>query len=188
VGSWAIFGGACDIACFTDVDPSAAVERIRAVVVQRRPARSPTRASLWRRALRILSRRARRDAPIAPALSRRGLWTGSVGNPGSAQVLYSRERAVVAVRGREFPLPADGRTLLVLVEERGVPSQTLIQTHVVSAPAVDRAPLEAAASEDANRERLRAQMHRARLTWHRWLDEEPLIREFISDAPSDGPA
>lgn len=188
MGSWTMFGGKCDIAWFTDVDGAIPVERIRAVVVQRRGAASLRRAPLWRRALRMRPFRRRSGGPVVPIDSLPGRWTGSVGNPGAGQVLYSRERAVVVVRGREVPLPVDTRALLVLVEDRGVASGPLIQTYLVNAPTVERPPMDRAASHEEKRARLLAQMEQALLTWHRWLEEEPIIRGFISSAPSDGRA
>lgn len=187
MGSWSMFGGECEIAWFTDADRADRIERIRAVVVQRRTPRSNTGASLWSRALAILSRPRRSDGLVAPAVSPPGPWNSSVGSPGAAQVLYSRERAVIAVQGREFPLSADGRALLVFVEDRGIPSETLVRTHLVNSPTVERPSIDAPASREDRRERMRAHMQQQRATWHRWLDEQPLIQEFVTGKPFDGP-
>ena len=44
-------------------------------------------------------------------------WTGSSGPYGEQETLYNPERRVVRVLGKEYPLPSDGRMLILLIDE-----------------------------------------------------------------------
>lgn len=46
-------------------------------------------------------------------------WSGSSGPQGEWETLYSPDRRVVRVLGREYALPEDGRTLMLLIDETG---------------------------------------------------------------------
>lgn len=161
-GSWGEQGDRHDISWFTDDDRDAGVERVRAVVVRRRsrePIEPTSHLTTW---------------PLD------GSWSGSVGS-GPQQILYSSERAVVAVHGREFTLPTAGQALLVLVDERTPTGETSFETHTVESPSVPRVQRDLAASKEERLTRMRAHFREARGVWHRWLDEQPLIRTFLID-------
>jgi hypothetical protein len=185
-------GDSHEITWFTETDRAGAIDYIKAVVVRRpsRPAatRTPFLAStlgmifsvMWLKLLRALSpERAAHAALDRAKVQLASGWSGSSGPEGPGQILYSRERSVVSVSGRELSLPAGTQALLVLVDARAPVGQPTLETHEVSAPTVPRLPLDPSAGKEANRQRIRAQHRAARDVWHRWLDEEPTIRAFL---------
>jgi len=160
-GSWFEIGDRHDISWFTEANRDTGDDHIEAVVVRRRAEPGAARPS------------------VRPSTPAPGMWA-SVGN-GPDQVRYSRERDVVAVRGREFPVPADGRALLVLIDERTATGEPSFETHAVDAPSVQRDSRDAGASRDERVARIHAHHREAREVWHRWLNEQPLIRSFLVD-------
>ena len=191
-GTWSMLGDSHEITWFTETDRAGAIEYIKAVVVRRpsRPAaqRTPSFASIlgmifsvmWLKLLRAVSPERAAHAAMDRAMQQRASgWSGSSGPAGPEQILYSRERSVVSVSGREFLFPADARALIVLVDAEAPNGQPAFETHEVSPPTVPRLPLDPSAGKEANRQRIRAQHRAARDVWHRWLDEEPTIRAFL---------
>lgn len=161
-GSWSEQGERHEISWFTDTDREKNETRVRAVVV-RRPGR-PVSTS----------------APQFAAWPLDGNWSGSVGT-GWGQTFYSAERAVVAIHEREFPLPSDGRALLLLVDERTSTGDPTFETHAVDSPSVQRVTHGRNETPDERRARMRAHFGAERMVWGRWLDEQPLIRAFLVD-------
>lgn len=171
-GSWFISGESHEIASFTDSDRAGMTERIAAVVVRRRRKPAASRAQL-----------ARTSSPSPPAFDRdrndsAAGWSGSVGS-GPDQVRYSRGRTVVSVSGREFTLPQNGRTLLILIDAIGSTGDLSVETREVLAPEVPRPRPDPSLSREIHRKRMQEHLHTARSLWHRWIDEEPSIRAFL---------
>jgi len=184
-------GDSHEITWFTETDRAGEIEYIKAVVVRRpsRPAatRAPSLAFIgficglmWQKLRRALSPERAAHAALDRAMQQLASgWSGLSGPAGPDQILYSGERSIVSVSGRELSLPAGARALIVLVDARAPNGQPAFETHEVSAPTTTRLPLDPSAGKEANRQRIRAQHRAARDVWHRWLDEEPTIRAFL---------
>jgi len=128
-------------------------ERCGAVIAIRSPGLAFRRIS-WRERLRSLLRPAppppgRWPTPQLPA----GWNSGSdVGGP--HELLYSSESRRVRVLGHELPLPEDGRTLAVLLDETDG-SAPVLRTHPIDLPPVAATSLVDLSSPDRAR-RLKA--------------------------------
>jgi hypothetical protein len=105
MGTYSSTGGPYRTAWFTETDPAAGVERMKAVVVRRVVVARTGDGSallgivraLWRHKLdRRVNERPRMLPPE---------WSASVGP--NQEVLYSRERALVRVHGVEYAIPND---------------------------------------------------------------------------------
>ena len=185
MGSWIIASDSHQIAWFTDSDRTAGVDRMKAVIIHRKARRRAVDVPIWRVLLRALSLGFGARPALEPTLPERTSgWSGSVGK-GPNQVLYSRERALVAACGREFTLPNDERTLLVLIDARS-PAEAVIETHSVAAPNVPRAELDLTAPKAQNLKRMHQQIADARTVWLRWLREEQRIQDFLNPRHGDG--
>ena len=101
-------------------------------------------------------------------------------------MLYSRERGLVRLGGRDYPLTSDGRALRLLVEESGgAPARGAV--HTADPPPWSDVP--------ASRVRLIAGALRAMLggrpatnPWLECLTNDPLIRSFLARSGAGGPA
>ena len=108
-------------------------------------------------------------------------WSGSVGEDGPGQILYSRERALVRVHGVDYAIPKDDRVLIVLVDETATNVMASVRTHAVLAPTTTWARVDPQADR-AERLRLRGeQVRAASTTWHTWFENEPFIRAFVAE-------
>jgi hypothetical protein len=117
-------GAPIHVVYFSEEVPASSGVRLAAAVVWRgTPAPRP---GGWRGLLRALRYRL---GPFGRGFHLRGSagWSGAAGGDGEQMTLYHSERRVVRVLGRDYPLPSDGRTLLLLIDEGavGVPPITI---------------------------------------------------------------
>jgi hypothetical protein len=110
------FGAPIRVVYFSEEVPASNGVRLAAAVVWRGLA---PRTRGWRGLLRALRYRL---GPLGSGLHLKGGggWSGAAGGQGEQMTLYHSERRVVRVFGRDYALPPDGRTLVLLVEEGAV--------------------------------------------------------------------
>ncbi len=111
------FGAPIRVVYFSEEAPASNGVRLAAAVVWR--GAPPPRPGGWRGLLRALRYRL---GPFGMGLHLRGNvgWSAAAGGEGEQMTLYHSERRVVRVLGHDYPLPPDGRTLVLLVEEGAV--------------------------------------------------------------------
>jgi|GEM_PF-5176852 hypothetical protein len=126
-GTFGVGSLECELVYFTERLPAPPADRVTAVVAWRgRCDRTPPPwyrrggGPLARLVRTLRGADARPDAATDPRLPDCG-WdvTADVGGP--REVLHSRERRAVRVGGREYPFPPDGRTLVLLADDRAAP-------------------------------------------------------------------
>lgn len=112
--------------------------RLAAVVIQR-VAPDRQRTTLWR-TLRQAVASFGKSPPPPPFVPLPAGWTAGSGMGGRREVLFSSERRLVCVAGRDYHLPDDGSTLALLVKLRRFSEQSRID-HLAWTAAVERDPL-----------------------------------------------
>jgi hypothetical protein len=96
-------------------------------------------------------------------------WTGSAGLHGEQQTLYDPERQVIRVLGREFGLPAESATLVLLIDEHAGSARQVTQ-RIVQLPAT---PTGLGEQQDDS-------SHNAGISkWTALLKQDPEIRTFL---------
>jgi hypothetical protein len=189
VGTWSSIGGSYRTAWFTEADRTAGVERMAAVVVCRIDPSSAGETTKFKDLLRMLwwilrhkLRLGRRARP--PANGPWQLPDGWSGGVDHERVLYSRDRRLVRVGGRDCALPGDDQTLIVLVDETARDVAATIETHAVTAPLARWLPLDPTVDREEHLRQLRERNRAASTVWHEWLEHEPSICAFRGDARS----
>ncbi|MCA0375304.1 MAG: hypothetical protein LCH84_06525 [Gemmatimonadetes bacterium] len=158
------------------------VVTLTAVVVQRRL------EPLWTRnpigALGVLAALFRRSRPTPPPKpsheddpARRWTSASNIGQP--TEVCFSDDRRVVRVAGREFAVPLDPRTFVVLVDEvPGDPDNPRIVTTLIDVP--PRPDASCPAPDRAERGQARvAWMRESQHAWAAAIDADPIVRRFL---------
>ncbi len=99
-------------------------------------------------------------------------WTGSAGANGEQETLYDSERRTVRVLGRDYSLPEDGRTLILLIDERTDPTKRAsVVLRRVAVPAVARE------SESV------LDPQEPLSPWVLLLQQDPVVRDFMAVPP-----
>ena len=172
--------GRC-VVMFDVPDHTTDATRLAAVVVWRGAASGIVREPLWRGLLHVFRRRLRR-----PQVSHRfrslpdGFNGGaSLGDP--REVLFSEDLGVVRLLGRDYPLPSDGRTLLLLVDEppQG-PAASTVMVHALDvAPQPPFPRIDRSMSKKEIGRRIGDQQRAVNAAWHEAVDASPLVRSFL---------
>jgi hypothetical protein len=173
------YGDGVNTVYFTDDDASENANRLAAVVVWRSdwpPSRSPRRGVL--QTMRDLVKKPGTKFHLGRSA---GSWSGSSGPNGERDTRYNRERRVVRVLDREYALPEPGRTLVILIDERGQAGETpSVRVRVIATPAptphVDRSldpDTRAARMVDKSRKEMSA--------WSSALESDDVVRTFLAD-------
>jgi hypothetical protein len=160
------FGPPIRVVYFSEEVPASNGVRLAAAVVWR--GAGARRAGGWRGLLRALRYRL---GPFGMGLHLRGNvgWSAAAGGEGEQMTLYHSERRVVRVLGRDYPLPADGRTLVVLVDE-GAAGGPAIKIRIVTGPVQPRSRVD----EDG-----------PHAVWDSVLKSDPEVRTFMADLSDD---
>ncbi len=111
-------------------------------------------------------------------------WTGSSGPYGEQETRYNPERRVVWALGSEYPLPSDGRTLVLLIDE-SAGGRPIVRTQKLDLPPVPRPSIQAAVQAIDQEDTWADDSWDETSTWRSLLAQDPMIREFIAD---DAPA
>jgi hypothetical protein len=110
-------------------------------------------------------------------------WAGSAGLHGEQETRYDVERRVVRVLGRDYPVPRDGQTLVLLVDEgRRAKRMPPVVVRTVVAPLVRRPEYEATQDREADAD----QVHEAMVESHAWaaaMETDPEVRAFMTGSP-----
>lgn len=171
-------GGPIPRVFFSDDLPGLEGTWLAAAVVWR-PVRAPRRWGLWSLLRQIRSC----FGPSATGFHLRGQferWSGSWGPNGEYETLYSPERRVVKVLGREYKLPADGQTLVLLVDETGGPEGSpKVTIRTLNAPVVAYPSLEASLGRAAIDEQLVNSSAAEHDVWAAALEQDPEVRAFM---------
>lgn len=163
-------GGSVHVAFFEEPATPGMV-RLASVAIWRGPD-APRRWSVRR----VLRRLRSRFGPLGLGLHFRWnspRWTGSAGADGEQQTLFDPERRIVRVLGRDHPLPDDGRTLVLLVDERASAGRAPRVT-------VRRMIVPPVASENP----LGDGPHAAGAPWIAFLQRDLAVRDFMAPAAS----
>jgi hypothetical protein len=181
------FGGPFRVVYFSDDSPASNATWLVAAVVWR--VASESQAAGWRSVLhRYRYRVGLRQLTAKFHLGRdAGLWNRSAGLHGEQETLFHVRRRVVRVLGREYPLPPDGRTLVLLIDEAGngraAPSVTL---RTMTAPMLARPSMDHRLEPTG--ERLPYDGFVEQKVWAAALRSDPEVRVFMAGRPNGGAA
>ena len=179
-GTMSEFGGRVGVTYFSDnTDDEPRSTRLEAAIAWRKKRSSiqEERTPIWQQLLSLF--RGPRPA-AASSWSLPDGWSGAAGD-GEDQVLYSASRRTVRVRGRDFDLPAKGRTLILLVDEAGSPpsSEPMFTVHSIEAPVVPRASFDRNLDKAANLKRITASHREEGKAWRDAIRSEPAVSAFL---------
>ena len=169
------------VVMFDVTDRATKATRLAAVVVWRGGASSVLREPLWHALLRVFRRRHRRThvPDRFPSLPEGFNGGASLGDP--REVLYSEKLGIVRLLGRDFPVPSDGRTLLLLVDEPSEgPAASTVTSHALDVapqapfPAIDRS-----LSREEMARRIGDHQRGVNAAWHEVVDSDPRVRSFL---------
>jgi hypothetical protein len=165
------YGGTNRVTYFSDEVPASDAVRLAAAVVWRgTPA--PTRG--WREWWRRLKHRL---GPLGLGFHLKGSvpdWAGTAGEHGEQETLYSRYRRVVRVLGKDYALPPDDRTLILLIDEAGSPDGPIVTSHLLSVPPLPR-------SQQGESDAPPGQS-----VWAAFLRRDPEVSAFMAGRPAIG--
>jgi hypothetical protein len=183
MGGWTSItvGRSTDTSFFSAHDRVTGGERLAAVVVRRFVPRPVERGWIWKELLRLF--RPRRPPPPPELRPLPEGFNSSTGS-GPQEILFSETLGLVRTNGRDFPLPPDGRTLVLLLDDRTPNVEPTIATHAFSAPVIPRPTRD---PSDGRKEFLRHIHEHVRLeteTWRAAIDRDPVIRAFRDARPS----
>jgi hypothetical protein len=176
------FGGPFCVVYFSDDLPGTHEVRLAAAVVWR--IGPGARRWSWRS---LVDRLRFRFGPLGLGLHLRSDtpgWTGSAGPNGERATLFHPARRVVRVLGREYALPGEGSTLVLLIDESGGRSgRADVRLRTMRAPTIPHPPPEPSLEGAASGEPLPdppagVQEHDV---WAAALREDPEVRAFFAD-------
>ncbi len=155
------YGGPIRAVYFSEEVPASNGARLAAAVLWRGGPAPP--AGGLRRLLRALRYRL---GPLGSGfhLKGGGGWGGAAGGDGEQMTLYHSERRVVRVLGRDYTLPPDDRTLVLLVDE-GAVGGPAISVRTVTSPVQPRDRVD----EDG-----------PHAVWDPVLKSDPAVRTFMA--------
>jgi hypothetical protein len=161
------FGGPVNTTCFTEVAAGIGASRLVAVVIWRR---RPTATS----------------APISltPWQAPDG-WSGAHGDDGR-EVLYHRDRRVVRVLERDYPLPTTSEALLLLVDEP-TPGASLpaVGVHTLAAAVHVRPRIDHTLDKAVRLELMIAASRAEHTTWNEAIAAHPAVKAFFTSGSDD---
>jgi hypothetical protein len=163
---YTLFGPPIRVVYFSEEVPASNDVRLAAAVVWR--GAPPPRLGGWRGMLRALRYRL---GPFGSGFHLRGDvgWSGAAGRDGEQMTLYHSARLVVRVLGRDYPLPPDGRTLVLLIDD-GPVGRPLISIRMVACPVQPRSRVD----EDG-----------PHAVWNSALKSDPEVRTFMAALSDD---
>jgi hypothetical protein len=180
-GTLSEFGGRVGVTYFMEFLQAPSRAQLVAAVIQRHdPASVNARGTpIWRGLWSLLFRR--RPKPIVPpSAGPPDGWSASAGD-GANAVLYSSSRRLVRVSGREFELPSNGQTLILLVDvERTRPCEgpdVIVRT--IDTPSVPHCTFDHNLDKATNQKRIAASRREEHAAWRRSLRSDSVTHVFL---------
>jgi hypothetical protein len=176
--------GQIRVVYFTEDVPASSGTRLAAAVIWRNA--SAVRSRGWRDLLR---KTWHRNGPLGLGFSlgrEAGLWDGSAGEHGEQETLYHPLRRVVRVLGKEYELPSDGQTLILMIDEYtrtgATPSVSvrMLRMPVMSQSSPDP-PLDSNEAEEESAE-FASEEHKM---WAKALQSDPEVQAFMAKRSKD---
>jgi hypothetical protein len=172
------FGSPVQVVYFTEELPGTTGTRLAAAVVWR--VGPGSEAPAWRRRMRRLRFRLR---ALFGGFHLRGMhryWAGSSGPLGEQDTRYDVERRIVRVLGREYPVPPDGRTLVLLVDEgTRANRRPLVVVRTVIAPVVRGPEVESTRDGASDADQRHQAVMAESQAWVAALETDPDVRAFM---------
>jgi hypothetical protein len=178
-GVWGLHAESWSVLGFDEDVPGGAEQRLAAVVV--RQFTPPPRDPPLRAALSFLREVVRRPTPPASGDFHRlpAGWDAASDHGGEHEVLFSRGRRVVRVQGQDYPLPEDGSTLAVLVDER-VDARVSTRTHLLHASTVPKPSPDPTDGKDEVLRRCRQHNDRTNARWRECVMADAVVASFLA--------
>jgi hypothetical protein len=183
------FGSPVRATYFTEVLPGSNATRLAAVAVWRVAPGSRPRG--WRELLRRIRHRLGPMGAGFVGFHLRGTdvaWSGSAGERGEQETLYHSERCVVRVLGREYALPPDGRTLVLLIDERSSTGAPSVTVRTLSVPTMLRPPVDMRADPATLEQQKAEAAGQEHAAWAAALRADPEVRAFMAERDDDSGA
>ncbi len=158
------FGGPFFVVYFSDDHPESNATWLAAAAVWRTA--SAPRKWGWRELLRRFRYHV---GPLGAGFSlgrTAGHWSGSAGQHGEQETLYHPGRRVVRVLGKEYALPADGRTLVLLIDEDSSAGRApRVTVRTIAAPMLPRPSINLSLDSAAAEEQMADASAREHAVW-----------------------
>jgi hypothetical protein len=173
-------GGGTSLVTFTEPIEAPRGTRLAAVVVWRGPTAEAERGLLP--VLRGLWPFGRRPRPSHWELP--DGWNAAADGGTPSEVLYSTARAAVQVRGRDYALPPDGRTLVLLVHESPgaapeTPGEVRVEEHALDTPPQPKPVVDPTLPNAVNARRIVEGSDEANRVWFACLARDPAVVAFL---------
>jgi hypothetical protein len=182
----AVCGHDHELVYFSDDGDHEGATRVTAIVLRRHRAREPEPLSLGDALRRWLASRGKRPPPPpAPVWSMPPEWDAASDGGGPREVLHGRARGLVRVADREFALPRDGRTLVLLVDERDAPpgARPAVTERIATIPPVRVPALHAGLTPAELHRRSRERSERVSRLVHEALFRDADVQRFVRTRP-----
>lgn len=158
------FGGPVGTTFFTDDVAEPRGSKLVAVVI-------------WRSAPRTIDDRGAERPRWTPPAG----WSGASDGDGRREVLLHRERRVVRVREREYPLPSDGTALLLLIDDsHGDEAPPSVTVGALAAPVYARPEVDPTLDKAARVKLILDARRAEHQTWDRAVSSDPAVRGFLA--------
>jgi len=110
-------------------------------------------------------------------------WSSAAGAGGPYEVLFSEARRLVRVAGRDFALPADHRTLVLLaVEPSDRSGDWAITSHMIDIAPCPCSSVDRALDKEANLRRMSDENRERDRAWQAAVATDPIIQSFVQAA------
>lgn len=134
---------------------------------------------------KLLRRLRHRFGPLGAGFHLKGRfepWSGSWGPNGEQETLYNPERKVVRVLGREYALPEDDQTLVLLIDENGGPGGSpTVRVRALRAPVLPYPSIDTSLCGEQADGALAEQQP----GWMAFLQQDPEVQAFMTGGAED---
>jgi hypothetical protein len=181
MGTMVEYGGRVSISYFSTIaDERSGAPRLFAAVAWRKAESFIQRKPLprWRQLWALFRGR---NSPAQSRWKAPDGWAGSAGENGENEVLFHSRKGVVRVLGRQFQLPTDGRTLILLVDEDGLPpgAEPEFTVYSIENPVVPHPLYKPSLDKSFILERFNDSHREAGRAWHSALHNDPVVSAFL---------
>jgi hypothetical protein len=107
-------------------------------------------------------------------------WTAAADQGGPHEVLFSASRGIVQLRGQDYAVPTDGRTLVLLVQDPPDDSEDVgVEPYALAMPPRPALASERSWSRRKTTRRSLAHVEAMNEVWHSVLERDPVISDFL---------